>query len=166
MLPKIMMLCTVVLATFSASQSAAQQWVTQTACDSVLVGGVFHSRVTFQVRNLDPGGLVDLISIFPIVSTPGDTCKPASVEGPDTWGALLEESSGNAIWWATLTSLAPGETLGGFQVVLGRNPPCCFGLSFYGFSAEPIGNEIACLECQRAVPVIRQTWGSVKLLYR
>ena len=149
--------------------AAAEPYVTITQCDSVSIGGVFYPRVTFQISNLYPNEGIGLVSGLPVTpASPEDTCRAVSVTAPVGWRAYA--TNDNGVLWADLSEtgsgqIAPGQTLGGFQIVLSQHHSCCWDLNFDGFF-EPFHYERVCFHSDAPVPVLRRSWGAVKQLYR
>jgi len=154
--------------------AAAQQWVTRTVCDSVLIQGVVYPRVSFEVQNWDPVWAVTLVVAIRLPSTgPEDTCRVVSAVGPEKWLTqvatmpLTGEVFVNWVRYADDAPLAPpGGSLGGFKLVLTPGYSCSFNFQFSGFYPEPLAFENDSFECDRPVPVIGRTWGALKALYR
>lgn len=159
-----------VLLVLGPAKSRASSWVTQTACDSVQISGITYPRVTFSVQNLDPTFSASLVSLLPVAASPGDTCRVLAIGAPETWTGILNQSNSTAAWSRTADDgslyIVPGGSLDGFQLVLSRGHSCCFDFSVVGPYPEPLGQENVCFECQMPVPVLKSTWGAVKVLYR
>jgi hypothetical protein len=158
---------------WGVEDATAQQWVTNIACDSVLVEGVLRPRVSFEVRNWDPVWAITLVVARQLASTgPEDTCGVVSAAGPEKWDALpatMETGEVFVLWGRAAEDApfaAPGGSLGGFQLVLTPGHSCCFEFQLIGFYPEPLAYETVCFECGLVVPVIGRTWGAVKALYR
>jgi len=149
----------------------AEDWVVKTACDSVLVGGVPYSEVTFDVRNVYPHPdypIFDVLAI-PVSFSGPDSCRAISAGAPDAWVPYIEPENGHILWSLVdenSTIIFPGQALGGFRLVLSREHSCCLDFYFAGVFPEPLGTQRVCFECVIPVPTIRRTWGAVKLLYR
>jgi hypothetical protein len=156
-----------------ATGARAQQWVTNIACDSVLVGGILRPRVSFEVRNWDPRwGVAQVVARQLGSAGTEDTCGVVSAAGPEKWDALPATMGTGEVFvmWARAADdapyPAPGGSLGGFQLVLTPGHSCCFEFQFIGWYPEPLAYETVCFECGRVVPIIGRTWGAVKALYR
>jgi hypothetical protein len=72
--------------------------------------------------------------------------------------------------WATADGktpcILPGETVGGFQIVLSKAHNCCYDVYFKGALFEPFAQDVICFNCDKPVPARSSTWGQVKSLYR
>jgi hypothetical protein len=140
-------------------------------CDSVSIQGMVYPRMTFTVHNLDPTYYIDQIVAIPLGSSnPADTCSAIGAAGPDQWLASADPRNNGAVLWTrgaeTAPTLLPGQTLGGFQVVLTREHFCCYELHFEGIYPEPIAYENDCFECLVPTPTVKRSWGALKVRYR
>jgi hypothetical protein len=61
--------------------------------------------------------------------------------------------------------IGPGETLGGFQLVVDRTD-CCFSAAFSNVSLEPFGFDNLCFSCDKPVAARSVSWGGLKSQYR
>jgi hypothetical protein len=164
----------VMLLSWGVTDAKAQQWVAITACDSVLIEGVFYPRVSFEIQDPPTGAAIEIVIATQIVSTdPGDTCRVVRAAGPEYWDPQIGTTTTGAtcvLWgrWGgdVAPTLLPGESLSGFQLVLTPGHSCCFEFEFTPMTSEPFAYENDCFECDRAVPVIGRTWGAMKALYR
>ncbi len=160
-----------VLLVSCVADATAQQWVTGTTCDSVLIQGVVYPRVSFTIQNWDPVWAVTLVVARQLPSTgPQDTCRVVSAAGPEKW--LTQSGNGDGfVVWGRFAEDAPyaapgGGTLNGFQLVFTPGHSCCFEFHFVGFYPEALAYENDCFECDRLVPVINRSWGAIKARYR
>lgn len=151
------------------TDARAAHWVPIMACDSVLIQGAYYPRVTFTVQNQHPYLYFDLIVAVPFASpSPEDTCRAVSSVAPGGWSTTVG-SEGGVSWGLASGSgpfLGPGQSLGGFQLVLTREHSCCYELHFVDIFGDPVGQESVCFQCDVPVPVIKRSWGALKTLYR
>ena len=149
----------------SASAVFAEAIVTITGCDSVLINGNRYLRITFRIHDPAPDMAVCKVSMSPQRGgDPSDSCSFVQSSGPDGW-----ESFGT-LWISDCTeagSIAPGGTLGGFQVVLTR-ASCCFDVVVTGIIDDLLDfpHEVACFRCDLQTPAEARTWGELKAAYR
>lgn len=152
------------------ADAGAQQWITNATCDSVLIDGVLHPRVSFEIQDVRPGLGVECVVAFRLAPTgPEDPCGVVSAAGPEKWLAQADTMTTGevVVFWAPTADGAPRLLpLGGFQLVLTPGHSCCFEFSLTAVIPEPFAYETVCFECDRVVPVIGRTWGAVKALYR
>ena|SRR5688572_19635930 len=150
----------------SGQAVSAEPVVSITRCDTVSVNGNLYPRHTFQVHN----PATDAFDIACNVELslqrggdPADTCSFVQSSGPAGW------SSHGTFWFVDSYEeepcLGPGETLGGFQVVLTR-AACCFDVTLTGAVPEAPVVGAVCFRCALETPTRARTWGRVKATYR
>ena len=147
----------VAIATMLASPAAAQIRVAQNSCDTSGPDPVV--RFAF-VSAPGTGASVCRIVIFPTSAA----CFPLECITPASWSCfpgdvatfLQANNQGDAC-------IAPGETLGGFELGLSGNP-CCLTFTYSTADGTGVGEEEFCFDCQ-TIGVDRQTWGGVNRLY-
>ena len=162
---------TAVFTLSSVANVLSGPWITQTACNTVLLEGVPHPQVTLEVRNVFPYPNYPVYIMLAVPVAAADSalvCTALHSVAPETWATYIEPTNGHVVWgqaYENSTTLFPGETLGGFVMVLSRGSSCCFDFYFSG-AFEPFAHERVCFECDAAVPVSSRTWGAVKAMYR
>jgi hypothetical protein len=162
------------LLVWGVADARAQQWVTNAACDSVLIQGALYPRVAFEIQHCGTRGSVEMVyAKRPSSTGPEDACGVVSAVGPEKWYVQVDTMATGevVVLWARSAdddapTLLPGESLGGFQLVLTAGHSCCFEFSFIPPTSEPLAYENDCFECARVVPIIGRTWGALKNLYR
>jgi hypothetical protein len=150
----------------------AGPWITVTACDSVQIAGVHHPRVTFSVTNHDSYWVISTIQACPPhTGAPTDSCTALLVSGPtDHWSGEVSVCRG-ANWFVSNPFdpagifIAPGQTLGGFQLVVDRTD-CCFSAAFSNVELTPFAFDSLCFTCDGPVAARSSSWGQLKSHYR
>lgn len=158
--------------------TCASGWVEVTGCDSVLILGNYHPRVTFSIHNAFPYPYYPIYSFRlvsdGIASTP-DTCAAITTFSPTDWVEVHQGSIGglsNLVFRDTSFvggfqhGILQGETVDGFQLVMTGAHPCCYNVYFYGAFFDPFAQDRICFECDRPVPARHSSWGQLKALYR
>jgi hypothetical protein len=111
------------------------------------------------VNEAGTGASVCRIVIFPTSAE----CFPLACTPPADWScfpgdvATFLQANNNS------ACIAPGATLGGFQLEL-TGDPCCLTFTYGTGDGASLGEEEFCFDCQ-TIGVDRQTWGGVKRLY-
>jgi hypothetical protein len=157
----------VVVALLLGSSAHAGPWITVTACDSVAINGVFHPRVTFSVTNASPFVVTNFRACSQSIGAPTDSCTGLALSAPPDWRG--NTSVADCPSWFEVnpfeTYIAPGQTLGGFQLVVDRRS-CCFDVGFSNISLDPFGFDTLCFACDQPVAARSISWGQMKSQYR
>ena len=157
----------VAFALFLESNAYAGPWLSVTACDSVAIDGVYHPRMTFSVKNVSGWAVISIQACSQEVGAPTDSCTALVVTAPAAWRG--RPGPCGAAWFQVdpfdESYIAPGQTLGGFQVVVDR-PSCCFEFAFRSWDLEPFAFDTLCFSCEQAVAARSVSWGQIKSQYR
>ena len=145
---------------------SAQTWINVEQCDSIQANGQECSRITFGVHDkADSDQIIYMRLFIPTYPVPGDTCHVLQATAPLGWSSSIEHDGG-AFWGSNYPrgGIVPGQTQGGFQMILSR-PTCCVLFQFSNYF-EPFGDADVCFACPFATPDQRKTWGALKVKYR
>lgn len=159
-------LCAALIAALvaTAGPAAATPAVTVTKCDSVTVNGNHYPRFTLEIHNPSSYYVVTNIQLRypPYSGDPADTCSFVLSGSPPGW------QSGGSFWVESEfgTYMSPGETIGGFELVLTRGDCCFTAVLDNDLLLDPVAVEPACLHCEGATPARESSWGRVKGMYR
>jgi len=157
-LPLFVLLFTPVIANADAS-------VVQDSC--VVVGAPPNADVWTYMTVINFSLPVDVcaLSFIPEPQPPNPGCAMIGVAAPQGWSVFLNPFGG-ADWFANTAGdcIMPGNGLGGFGFLL--DPAfCCYVVQFLDASGAVLLEQEECFTCQK-VPVRKNTWGSIKELFK
>jgi hypothetical protein len=150
---------TVLVATILAMlawPASAQVRVVQNSCRTNGPDPVVQFSVVSGAGTAAP---VCRIVIFPTSAE----CFPLECTPPADWSCFPGDVATFLQANDNTACIAPGETLGGFQLGL-NGDPCCLTFTYGTGDGTSLGEEEFCFECA-TIGVDRETWGGVKRLY-
>jgi hypothetical protein len=131
-----------------------------------VIDGVTYPRASFTVWDRHPAWAFDLVVAHRLASTgPADTCRAIRAVAPPGWVAALDLVDNVVLWQKLNGGVLPGESVGGFQLVLTPGYSSCFEFTFEG-AVQAAGYENDCFGPDQPVPAIGRTWGALKARYR
>lgn len=128
---------------------------------------MYHPRVTFSVTNASRFVVTNFQACSQNMGAPTDSCIVLGLSAPPNWRG--KTSVPDCPGWFEVNPfedyIAPGQTLGGFQLVVDRRS-CCFNVGFSNLTLDPFGFDTLCFTCDQPVAARSVSWGQLKSQYR